>query len=104
MSIQTSIESVTTATGALVPADLAESDLPKALRLQKSHLAEGVSLSELLVLGGLAANRDDARRLIAAEEVRIEGRVIDNAMERVRLAEGAIRLTAGAGQVMLRAV
>lgn len=101
MSIHTSIETVT---GARAPADLIETDLPKALRLQKSHLAEGVSLSELLVLGGLAANRDDARRLIAREEVRIEGRVIDNAMERVRLTEGALRLTAGGDQVLLQAV
>jgi len=104
MSIQTTIESVKTATGALVPADLVQSDLPRALRLQKSHLAEGVSLSELLVLGGLATNRDDARRLIASEAVRIEGRVIDNAMERVRLTEGALRLTAAGDQILLQAV
>lgn len=104
MSIQTTIESVKTATGALVPADLVQADLPRALRLQKSHLAEGVSLSELLVLGGLATNRDDARRLIAREEVRIEGRVIDNAMERVRLTEGALRLTAAGDQILLQAV
>lgn len=104
MSIHTVIESIQTTTGALAPADLVDTDLPKALRLQKSHLAEGVSLSELLVLGGLATNRDDARRLIAREEVRIEGRVIDNAMERVRLTEGALRLTAGEAQVLLQAV
>lgn len=94
MSIQTSIETVT----GLEPAALPQ------LRLQKSHLAEGVSLSELLVLGGLAANRDEARRLIAREEVRIEGRVIDNAMERVRLTDGALRLTAAGSQVLLQAV
>ncbi len=79
------------------------SDLPQ-VSLQKSHLAEGVSLAELLVLAGLATNRDAARTLIARGETLIDDRQIDNAMERVRLAEGAIRLTAGAGQVLLRAV
>lgn len=78
-------------------------DLPQ-VSLQKSHLAEGVSLSELLVLAGLASSRDAARTLIARGETLIDDRLVDNAMERVRLAEGAIRLTAGAGQVMLRAV
>lgn len=79
------------------------SDLPQ-VSLQKSHLAEGVSLAELLVLAGLASTRESARTLIARGETLIDDRQIDNAMERVRLAEGAIRLTAGAGQVMLRAV
>lgn len=79
------------------------SDLPQ-VSLQKSHLAEGVSLAELLVLAGLASSREAARTLIARGETLIDDRQIDNAMERVRLAEGAIRLTAGAGQVMLRAV
>lgn len=78
-------------------------DLPQ-VSLQKSHLAEGVSLAELLVLAGLASSRDAARTLIARGETLIDDRQIDNAMERVRLAEGAIRLTAGAGQVLLRAV
>ncbi|PJI39592.1 hypothetical protein [Ferrovibrio sp.] len=78
-------------------------ELPQ-VSLQKSHLAEGISLSELLVLAGLASSRDAARTLIARGETLIDDRLVDNAMERVRLAEGAIRLTAGAGQVMLRAV
>lgn len=94
MSIQTSIE--------------ISADAVPHLRLQKSHLAEGVSLAELLVLGGLAASRDEARRLIARDAVRVEGRVIDNAMERLRLSEGTLRLSAGEGeglrQVLLQAV
>ena len=78
-------------------------ELPQ-VSLQKSHLAEGISLSELLVLAGLASSRDAARTLIARGETLIDDRQVDNAMERVRLADGTIRLTAGAGQVMLRAV
>ncbi|MFN4311702.1 MAG: hypothetical protein ACK4FK_14050 [Ferrovibrio sp.] len=72
--------------------------------LQKSHLAEGVSLAELLVLTGLAVNRDAARRLITLGETSIDDRPIDNAMERVRLSDGTIRIAAGAAQVLLRAV
>jgi tyrosyl-tRNA synthetase len=78
-------------------------ELPQ-VSLQKSHLAEGVSLAELLVLAGLAVSRDAARTLIARGETLIDDRQIDNAMERVRLSEGSVRLTAGAGQVLLRAV
>jgi tyrosyl-tRNA synthetase len=74
------------------------------ISLQKSHLSEGVSLAELLVLAGLAVNRDAARTLIARGETCIDDRPVDNAMERVRLADGAIRLSAGAGQVLLKAV
>lgn len=80
-----------------------EPDLPQ-VSLQKSHLAEGVSLAELLVLTGLAVNRDAARKLITLGETSIDDRPIDNAMERVRLSEGAIRIAAGATQVLLRAV
>lgn len=79
------------------------SEIPQ-IALQKSHLSEGVSLAELLVLAGLASNRDAARTLIARGETSIDDRLVDNAMERVRLSEGAIRLSAGAGQVLLRAV
>lgn len=79
------------------------SELPQ-ISLQKTHLSEGVSLAELLVLAGLATNRDAARTLIARGETSIDDRLVDNAMERVRLSEGAIRLSAGAGQVLLRAV
>jgi hypothetical protein len=79
------------------------SEIPQ-IALQKSHLSEGISLAELLVLAGLAVNRDAARMLIARGETCIDDRLIDNAMERVRLSDGAIRLTAGAGQVLLRAV
>lgn len=80
-----------------------ELNLPQ-VALQKSHLAEGVSLAELLVLTGLAVNREAARRLITLGETSIDDRPIDNAMERVRLSEGAIRIAAGAAQVLLRAV
>lgn len=81
----------------------AENPLPQ-IALQKSHLSEGVSLAELLVLAGLAVSRDAARTLIARGETSIDDRPVDNAMERVRLSDGAIRLSAGAGQVLLRAV
>ncbi|MCW0234337.1 MAG: hypothetical protein OJJ21_12125 [Ferrovibrio sp.] len=81
----------------------AEHPLPQ-ISLQKSHLSEGVSLAELLVLAGLAVSRDAARILIARGETSIDDRPVDNAMERVRLSDGAIRLSAGAGQVLLRAV
>jgi tyrosyl-tRNA synthetase len=84
-------------------AERALADLPQ-VSLQKSHLAEGVSLAELLVLAGLAVSRDAARTLIARGETLIDDRQIDNAMERVRLPDGAVRLTAGAGQVLVRAV
>lgn len=83
-----------------LPPDL---NLPE-VALQKSHLAEGVSLAELLVLTGLAVNREAARKLITLGETSIDDRLIDNAMERVRLSDGAIRIAAGAAQVLLRAV
>ena len=87
----------------MIPEASSETPLPQ-IALQKSHLSEGVSLAELLVLAGLAVNREAARTLIARGETSIDDRPIDNAMERVRLSEGAIRLSAGAGQVLLKAV
>lgn len=95
-------ETTTPGLTAQIP-DGVQTALPQ-ISLQKSHLSEGVSLAELLVLAGLAVNRDAARILIARGETSVDDRLIDNAMERLRLSEGSVRLSAGAGQVLVRAV
>ena len=61
-------------------ADVPSSDLPRA-RFE----GEGLSVVDLLVEGGAASSKGDARRLIAGGGVYLNGERIDTADRRVRV-------------------
>jgi len=69
----------------LLSPDAREAALAEApsISFGKKEFIDGVSLAEALVAGGLASSKSDARRLILAKGISLNGQVIENADQRV---------------------
>lgn len=54
-----------------------------ALKLSKRDVAEGYSLADALVAGGLASSKSDARRLIEGKGITLSGQTIEDAEQEI---------------------
>lgn len=77
--------------------DGAAAGLP-TFEVAQSALANGLAMTELLVLAGLATSKSDARRLIAGDGARLNGLVVSDVNAEAGLPDlndGVLKLTAG---------
>ncbi|NIX76991.1 tyrosine--tRNA ligase [Microvirga terricola] len=76
--------------------------------IARSDLANGIAMTELLVLAGLSTSKSDARRLIAGDGARLNGLVVSDVNAEAGLPDlndGMLKLTAGRKRhALIRAV
>jgi tyrosyl-tRNA synthetase len=58
-----------------------------SVTLTKKHLTEGISLAEILVTGGLASSKGDARRLIEGKGIVLGGLSIENPEQKLYMGD-----------------
>jgi len=73
-----------------------------SVELARRNLAEGYSLAEVLVMGGLASSKSDARRLIEGKGITLSGFPIENPDQKIHTGDLSAQTGLSSGYALIR--